>query len=120
MMFGSHCDHIRKQVIRGAIRPPEQLVGRVRERRSKTTLPLKGEADMDWDQLEGRWKEFAGSARAHWSKLTDDDWQAITGKKEHLVGLVQKRYGIAKDEAERQVDAWSSALQNIVEGSKKH
>jgi uncharacterized protein YjbJ (UPF0337 family) len=75
---------------------------------------------MDWDQLEGRWTEFAGSARAHWSKLTDDDWQTITGKKAQLVGLVQKRYGIAKDEAERQVDTWSYALQNIVEGSKKH
>ena len=70
---------------------------------------------MNWDQLEGKWKDYAGSARAHWSKLTDEDWQAMTGKKEHLVGLIQQRYGIAKQEAERQVDAWSRAQLDIVE-----
>ncbi len=73
---------------------------------------------MTWDQLEAKWKEFAGSARAHWSKLTDDDWRTITGKKEHLTARVQERYGIAKEEAERQVDEWSRALQDIVETSK--
>jgi uncharacterized protein YjbJ (UPF0337 family) len=65
---------------------------------------------MNWNRLEDSWKEFAGSARAHWSKLTDDDWQKITGKKEQLAGRVQIRYGIAKAEAERQVDEWSKAL----------
>ena len=65
---------------------------------------------MNWDQLEGKWKDFAGSARAHWSKLTDDDWQKITGKKEQLAGRIQIRYGIAKEEAERQVSEWSNAL----------
>ena len=72
---------------------------------------------MNWDQLEGKWKEFAGSARAHWSKLTDDDWQTINGKKEHLVGCIQKRYEVGKKEAERQVDAWSNALPDMVEAS---
>jgi uncharacterized protein YjbJ (UPF0337 family) len=75
---------------------------------------------MNWDQLEGKWKEFAGSARAHWSKLTDDDWQTITGKKEQLVGRIQERYGIAKEKAEMQVDEWSSNLQDIVERSRTH
>ena len=75
---------------------------------------------MNWDQVEGKWKEFAGSARAHWSKLTDDDWQTITGKKEHLIGRIQERYGIAKEEAERQVEEWSSALLDIAETSKTH
>ena len=70
---------------------------------------------MNWDQLESKWTEFAGSARAHWSKLTDEDWQKITGKKEHLIGLIQERYGISKEEAERQVVAWSDALQDIAE-----
>jgi uncharacterized protein YjbJ (UPF0337 family) len=78
----------------------------------------KGEEDMNGDQVEGKWKEYAGSARAHWSKLTDDDWETITGKKEHLVGHIQKRYGIAKEEAERQVDTWSDALLDIVEASR--
>lgn len=70
---------------------------------------------MNWNQLEARWKEFAGSACAHWSKLTDDDWQAINGKKEELVARLQERYGIAKGAAELQVDAWSNGLLDIVE-----
>jgi len=75
---------------------------------------------MHWDQLESQWKEFAGSARAHWSKLNDDDWQAITGKKGHLIGRIQKRYGINRVEAERQVDEWSGALLDIVPASRTH
>ena len=73
---------------------------------------------MNWDQLEARWKEFAGSARANWSKLTDDDWGTITGRKEQLVGRVQTRYGIAKVEAERQGDEWADALLDIAAASK--
>jgi len=72
---------------------------------------------MNWEQIEGNWKEFAGSARAHWDKITDDDWQKITGKKEHLVGCIEKRYGIAKEEAKQQIDTWSSALLEVVERS---
>lgn len=75
---------------------------------------------MTWDQIEAQWKEFAGSARAHWNKLTDHDWQAITGAKGHLVGRIQERYGIAREEAERQVDEWSRGLLEIVEASRTH
>jgi uncharacterized protein YjbJ (UPF0337 family) len=67
---------------------------------------------MNWDQIEGKWKQFTGAAREHWGKLTDDDWQKITGKKDHLVGLIQERYGVAKAEAERQADDWSRALKH--------
>jgi uncharacterized protein YjbJ (UPF0337 family) len=62
---------------------------------------------MNWDQIEGKWKQFTGSARERWGKLTDDDWQAIAGKKDQLVGRIQERYGIAKAEAELQADEWS-------------
>jgi len=65
---------------------------------------------MNWDQIEGKWKQFTGSARERWGKLTDDDWQTIAGKKEQLVGRIQERYGIAKVEAEKQADEWSHAL----------
>jgi len=68
---------------------------------------------MNWNQVEGMWKEVAGSARAHWGKLTDDDWQTVTGKKEQLVGHIQKRYGIAQEQAEKQVDDWSNAIHGI-------
>lgn len=66
--------------------------------------------DMNWDQVEGKWKQFAGSAQEKWGSLTHDDWKVIGGKKEQLVGRIQERYGIAKDEAERQADEWSRAL----------
>jgi uncharacterized protein YjbJ (UPF0337 family) len=65
---------------------------------------------MNWDQIEGKWKQFTGSARERWGKLTDDDIQTLTGKKDHLVGKIQERYGIAAAEAEKQADEWSRAL----------
>lgn len=65
---------------------------------------------MNWDQIEGKWKQFTGSARERWGKLTENDWETIAGKKDQLVGRIQERYGVAKDEAEKQADAWSLAL----------
>ena len=65
---------------------------------------------MNWDRIEGNWKQLAGKARAKWGKLTDSDWQTMAGKKDQLVGRIQERYGIAKDEADRQADAWAAEL----------
>jgi uncharacterized protein YjbJ (UPF0337 family) len=62
---------------------------------------------MNWDQVEGKWKQAAGKIREKWGKLTDDDLHVIAGKRDQLVGKIQERYGIAKDEAERQVDEFS-------------
>ncbi|MEP7366328.1 MAG: CsbD family protein [Acidobacteriota bacterium] len=75
---------------------------------------------MNWDQVEGKWKEFAGSARAHWGKLTDDDWKVISGKKEELAGRIQQRYGIAKEEAEAQADKWALALNEAIHPAKSN
>ena len=61
---------------------------------------------MNWDQVEGKWKQMKGSARETWGKLTDDDLDKIAGKKDQLVGQVQERYGLAQEEAEKQVSAW--------------
>ena len=63
---------------------------------------------MNWDQIEGRWKELKGSVKERWGKLTDDDLNVIGGKKDQLVGHIQERYGIAKDEAQKQVDEWNA------------
>lgn len=63
---------------------------------------------MNWDQIEGKWKQAKGLAREKWGKLTDDDLDVIDGKREQLVGQVQERYGIAKEEAERQVREFES------------
>lgn len=72
---------------------------------------------MNWDRVEGKWKQFKGAAREQWGKLTDDDWNQVGGKKDQLVGRIQERYGISKDEANRQADEWARTLreQNEVE-----
>jgi uncharacterized protein YjbJ (UPF0337 family) len=59
---------------------------------------------MNWDQIEGKWKQFGGKFREKWGRLTDDDWQVIGGKKDQLVGRIQERYGMAKEQAQREVD----------------
>ena len=65
---------------------------------------------MNWDRIEGQWKQMKGSVRERWGKLTDDDLNVIGGKKDQLVGRLQERYGIAKDEAQSQVDEWNKTL----------
>ena len=65
---------------------------------------------MNWDQLEGKWKQFTGSARERWGKLTDDDLDAIRGRKENLVGRLQERYGMAREQADHEADEWSRQL----------
>jgi uncharacterized protein YjbJ (UPF0337 family) len=62
---------------------------------------------MNWDQVEGKWKQVSGHVKEKWGKLTDDDLQAIRGKRDQLVGKIQERYGIAKEDAERQVEEFS-------------
>ena len=62
---------------------------------------------MNWDRVEGNWKQFSGKVKEKWGKLTDDDLTVIEGNKDQLVGKVQERYGIAKDEAQKQVDEWN-------------
>jgi uncharacterized protein YjbJ (UPF0337 family) len=65
---------------------------------------------MNWDRVEGNWKQFTGQARQQWGKLTDNELQRAAGRREELVGLIQERYGIARDEAGRQVDNWVKEL----------
>ena len=63
---------------------------------------------MNWDRIEGNWREFKGKAKQQWGKLTDDDLDIVDGKREELAGRIQNRYGIAKDEAMRQIDEWQN------------
>ena len=58
---------------------------------------------MNTDQMKGNWKQLVGKAKEKWGKLTDNDWKVVEGKREQLVGRIQERYGIAREEAERQV-----------------
>ncbi|MGQ4878504.1 CsbD family protein [Billgrantia sp. LNSP4103-1] len=66
---------------------------------------------MNWDQIEGKWKEMKGKARASWGELSDDELDQIGGKKDELVGKLQQRYGLEREEAERQADEWARQQQ---------
>ena len=61
---------------------------------------------MDWNRVEGNWKQLRGRAKQQWGKLTDDDLAMVAGRREELAGKVQERYGIARDAARKQVDDW--------------
>ncbi len=61
---------------------------------------------MNTDQLQGKWKQMKGTVKERWGKLTDDDIDVINGRNDQLVGKIQEKYGIAKEEAQRQVDEW--------------
>jgi uncharacterized protein YjbJ (UPF0337 family) len=65
---------------------------------------------MNWSQIEGEWKQVKAQVKSKWAKLNDDDLKNLSAKKDDLVGKLQERYGILKDEAERQVDAFTSSL----------
>jgi uncharacterized protein YjbJ (UPF0337 family) len=61
---------------------------------------------MNTDQLSGKWKQMKGAAKQHWGKLTDDDLEVIAGKRETLIGKLQERYGMAKEDAQKKADEW--------------
>lgn len=63
-----------------------------------------------WDQMAGQWKQFRGTVREMWGRLTDDDLEQIKGNRDQLVGRIQERYGIAKEEANSQVDEWVESM----------
>jgi uncharacterized protein YjbJ (UPF0337 family) len=65
---------------------------------------------MNSDQFEGQWKQLKGTVKQKWGKLTDDDLLTLTGKKDELVGKLQERYGITREQAIREADEWAAAV----------
>lgn len=65
---------------------------------------------MNWDQVSGQWKQYKGKAKEKWGKLTDDEIDVVQGHRDQLVGKIQQKYGIGKEEAERQVDDWAKGF----------
>lgn len=61
---------------------------------------------MNEDRIEGNWTQFKGKVKEQWGKLTDDDLDIIAGKRDQLLGRIQERHGIAKDEAEKQLNGF--------------
>jgi len=70
---------------------------------SASRRPEPKEMDMDWNIVEGNWKQFKGKVKTQWGKLTDDHLDVIAGKRDQLMGKIQESYGITKDEAEKQI-----------------
>ena len=67
---------------------------------------------MDWNRVEGNWKQAKGKVKEKWGNLTDDDLTAIRGRRDQLIGRIQERYGIAKQEAEKQVDEFARSFRS--------
>lgn len=68
---------------------------------------------MNWDVIEGNWKQAKGKVKEQWGRLTDDQLDVVSGKRDQLVGKIQESYGIARDEAERQVKDWEARNSNM-------
>lgn len=61
---------------------------------------------MDWNRVEGSWKQISGMVKEKWGKLTDDDIDVINGRREQLEGKIQERYGYSKDQIKKEIDDW--------------
>jgi uncharacterized protein YjbJ (UPF0337 family) len=71
---------------------------------------------MNWDTIQGEWKQLSAQVKIRWAKLTDDDVTKMSAKKDELVGAIQQRYGVMREEAEKQVDEWVKKIP----GHKQH
>ena len=68
---------------------------------------------MNKDTAQGNWMQFKGKIKEQWGKLTDDDFDIIAGKRDQLLGRIQERHGISREEAEKQVKDWESRNPNV-------
>ena len=68
---------------------------------------------MNWDRIQGNWKQFSGKVKEKWGDLTDDDLARVNGNREQLEGVLQQRYGYAKDRAKQEVDSWTSGMKDM-------
>ena len=66
---------------------------------------------MNWDRIEGNWKQFKGNVLQQWGKLTDDELDVVAGRRDLLMGRIQELYGISKDETEKQLADWQKRIE---------
>jgi len=78
-----------------------------------TTTTIKTDADSLWQKLKGSWVQTKGAVKEQWGKLTDDDLMEIQGRRDQLVGKIQARYGISRDQAEAQVSGWEHKYKSM-------
>jgi uncharacterized protein YjbJ (UPF0337 family) len=67
---------------------------------------------MEWARVEGNWKQMKGRAKERWGRLTDDDLTAIAGRRDQLEGMIQERYGYAKERARREIEDWYRSMES--------
>jgi uncharacterized protein YjbJ (UPF0337 family) len=67
---------------------------------------------MNWEIVEGNWKQFKGRVRVRWGKLTDDQLNLIAGKRIELAGKIQEAYGITQDEVEQQIQIFEKQMKD--------
>jgi uncharacterized protein YjbJ (UPF0337 family) len=70
----------------------------------------RGKTPMDWSRIEGNWKQVKGHVKEKWGKLADDELDMINGRREQLEGKIQERYGVANDQAKRDVGTWYNSI----------
>jgi uncharacterized protein YjbJ (UPF0337 family) len=90
--------------------PPNPGTKRFRPRCVGVELLNLGETAMDWNRVEGNWKQFKGKVREKWAELTDDDLARMDGKREQFEGVLQERYGQGRDRIREEVDTWLKTL----------
>ena len=74
---------------------------------------------MNWDRIQGDWKQLKGNIKVRWGKLTDDELDVIAGKRDVLAGKIQEAYGISKEEAEKQVNEWQNDQKDEREDNRR-
>jgi uncharacterized protein YjbJ (UPF0337 family) len=95
--------------MRGEIRGPDRLI---RRENASGMERAEGSLNMNWTQIEGRWQTLSGQLKSQWAKLTDDDLANIAGKRDQLLGKLQQRYGVLKEDADQQIDKWIAMLKS--------
>lgn len=78
-----------------------------------TTTTIKTDTDSVWQKIKGSWMQTKGAVKEQWGKLTDDDLMEIQGRRDQLVGKIQSRYGISRDQAEAQVSGWEHKYKSM-------
>jgi uncharacterized protein YjbJ (UPF0337 family) len=71
---------------------------------------MQGDEQMNWEQIEGNWKQFKGGVKEQWGKLTDDELTRVAGKRDKLAGLLQEKYGLAKQAVEDEISEFERRL----------
>jgi uncharacterized protein YjbJ (UPF0337 family) len=90
--------------------PPDQAANSPGVLPSARLARGQSECVMDWNRIAGNWKQFKGQAKEKWGRLTDDDLDVINGRQDQLEGKIQERYGLAKDQAKKDVENWFNSL----------